>query len=88
MLGITFCKLVAELPPLTDVRIPFPLNILRMNRQNSTKICGLFHHNIFHSFQFSVINLFLSSDSTIAGLLSGPLTTLVSYGLADIYFRQ
>ena len=64
----SYCKVVAELPSLTDVRIPFPLTILKMNRQNLTKICGLVHHNIFQSFQFSVINLFLSPDSTIVGL--------------------
>ena len=39
-----FCKFATELWPLIDVRISFPLNILRTNGQNLTKFC--IHINI------------------------------------------
>ena len=42
MLGlqnVKFRKLTTELRSLIDVRISFPLNILRTNGQNLTKIC-------------------------------------------------
>ena len=39
-----FAKFATELRPLNDVRISFPLNILRTNAQNLTKFC--IHINI------------------------------------------
>ena len=43
-LSLPYNYFVAELQPLIDVRISFPLNILRMNGQNLIKIC--IHINI------------------------------------------
>ena len=43
LLTIIFHKIVIELRPLTDVRISFPLNILRTNGQNLTKFCIHIH---------------------------------------------
>ena len=37
LLPVIFCKFVTELWPSIDVRISFPLNIFRKNRQNLTK---------------------------------------------------
>ena len=39
LLPVIFCKFVIELWPLIGVRIYFPFNILRKNRQNFTKFC-------------------------------------------------
>ena len=39
LLPVIFCKFVKELWPLIDVRISFPLNILRANGQNFIKFC-------------------------------------------------
>ena len=44
LLSVKFCKFVTELRPFIDVRISFPLNILKMNGQNLTKFC--MHINI------------------------------------------
>ena len=39
LLPVIFCKFVIELWPFIGVRISFPLNMFRMNRQNWTKFC-------------------------------------------------
>ena len=38
LLRVNFCTFITELWPFIDVRISFPLNILRMNRWNLTKV--------------------------------------------------
>ena len=38
-----FCTIYQELRPLIDIRISFPLYILRTNRQNFTKFYGCIH---------------------------------------------
>ena len=42
--SVKFHKFATELRPFIDVRILFPLNILKMNGQNLTKFC--MHINI------------------------------------------
>ena len=37
--SVTFRKFATELRPLIDLKILFPLNILRTNGQNLTKLC-------------------------------------------------
>ena len=39
LLPVIFRKILTQLLPLIDVRISFPLNILRTNGQNPTKFC-------------------------------------------------
>ena len=44
LLSLKFGKFATELQPFIDVRILFPLNILKMNGQTLTKFC--MHINI------------------------------------------
>ena len=55
LLSVKFRKFATELRPFIDVRISFPLNILRTNRQNLTRLCRLVHQNIFQSFQLQLL---------------------------------
>ena len=50
-----FCKFATELRPFIDVRISFPLNILRTNRQNLTRLCWLVFQNIFQCLQLQLL---------------------------------
>ena len=53
LLPIMFCKFATESRPLIDIRIWFPLNILKMNGQNLSKFCI---HNDIDKMEIWIVN--------------------------------